>query len=123
VTGFSVARARRWGWSLGAAGALATLLLRGPGEAAGFALGAALALASLYSWIRISGAVGVSLARPPRASALFLSLRFVVIGLVVYAIVKFFGAAPAPMIAGLLVSFAAVVAELLYALWKSTSWP
>lgn len=118
---FSPARARRFVLVLGAAGTAVTLVFRGPREAAAFAIGSALSALSLYSWLRITDIVATTAKQPPLASAVFLALRFIIIGLALYAIVNFLRIPAVPMVVGLLVSFAAVVAELLYNLWKSTS--
>jgi hypothetical protein len=47
-------------------------------------------------------------------SAVFLSLRYVLIGVAIYAIIEGLGSTPEALIVGLLVSFAALTLELLW---------
>ena len=101
---------------IGLAGALAVLLWRGSLDAVGFLTGAALSLLSLRSWIRVSDGIGAGFKPSVAASAVFLTLRYVVIAAIIYAIVNVLGIAPLAMIVGLLASFAAVILELLYQL-------
>lgn len=98
----------------GIGGAAAAFYLRGPADAAGFFLGAAISLISLRSWIRVSEDIGAGFKPSLAASALFLALRYLLIAGLIYAIVKVLGINPLAMIVGLLVSFAAVIVELLY---------
>jgi hypothetical protein len=121
VIDFSPARAWRFVLILGAAGTALTLGLGGLREAIAFVIGSALSALSLYSWVRVTDAVAATGKQPPLTSAVFLALRFLIIGVALYVIVNFLGIPAVPMIVGLLVSFAAVVVELLYNLWKSTS--
>jgi hypothetical protein len=105
---------------VGAAGALLAFFIGGLKDAAGFAVGAAISLVSVHSWVRISEALDGS--RPVALAALFMILRYALIGALVYAIVNLLGSSPVAMITGLLASFAAVVLEILYEfLWKSTN--
>ena len=99
---------------IGLAGALVVLLWRGSADAMGFLLGAAMSLVTLRSWIRISDGIGTGLKPSVAASAVFLTLRYVVIAALIYAIVNVLGITPLAMIVGLLASFAAVILELLY---------
>jgi hypothetical protein len=46
-------------------------------------------------------------------SAIFLALRYVLIGVVIYAIIRGLGSSPGPLIVGLLASFAALILELI----------
>ena len=115
---FSVGRARRLALIVAAIGALGVLVWRGPREAGGFLVGAAFSLLSLHSWARIAETAGAG-RRPALASGIFLALRFVLIALGVYVIVSVLGVTPVPVIVGLLVSFAAVILELLYGILKS----
>ena len=118
VAEFSIERARRLSVLVAAAGTLAALAWRGPREAAGFLLGAALSVLSLQSWIRIAALADGEQRRSALGAGAFLALRFVLIGATVYVIVSFLGVTPAALIVGLLVSFAAVILELLYGLFK-----
>ena len=116
-SGFSVERARRLTIVVGAAGALVVLVWLGPREAAGFLVGAALSFLSLHSWVRIAETSGAG-RRTAFAAATFLALRLALIALAVYGIVRVLGVTPVALIVGLLVSFAAVILELLYGLFK-----
>ena len=115
---FSYARARRFAWIVAAAGAVASLFAGGLKDAAGFGVGAAISLVSMHSWMQLSEALGGEATGGPKRSvafsAVFMALRYLIIGAVVYAIVKLLGSSPVAMITGLLASFAAVVLELLY---------
>jgi hypothetical protein len=99
---------------IGLAGAMAVLLLRGTTDALGFLLGAVISLISLRSWIRVSDGIGAGFKPSVAASAIFLSMRYVLIAALIYAIVRVLGITPLAMIVGLLASFAAVILELLY---------
>ena len=84
-------------------------------SAAGFLAGAAFSLASLHSWIRFAEMIDPDAPqRPGKAAGLFLALRYVLIAGALYVIVKYLRFTAAAMILGLLVSFAAVVIDLLY---------
>jgi hypothetical protein len=98
----------------GLAGAVAAFFLRGPADAAGFFLGAAISLVSLRAWIRLSEGIGSGFKPSLGASALFLALRYLLIAALIYAIVRVLGINPLAMIVGLLASFAGVILELLY---------
>ena len=99
---------------IGLAGAMAVLLGWGSMAAVGFLIGAGMSLVTLRSWIRISDGIGAGLKPSVAASAVFLTLRYVVIAALIYAIVNVLGITPLAMIVGLLASFAAVILELLY---------
>lgn len=100
---------------IGLAGCAAVLLVRGPREAAGFLAGAAFSLVSLRSWIRLTQAAsGASSVPSARTYGLFLALRYVLLGVGLYVIVRVLGITPIATIVGLLVSFAAVILGFLY---------
>jgi len=113
VIEFNYARARKLTLWVSLGGTLLALIT-GPKNAAGFAIGAAISFASIHSWVQLSEALDGSGRRSVGGSAVFLALRYIVIGAAVYATIKFLGTSPVAMITGLLVSFAAVVLELLY---------
>ena len=98
---------------LGVIGTVAVLAKYGVRDAVGFAVGAALSYFSFRSWNTLAETVGASGKRPAKGSAVFLALRYVLIGVAVYAIIKGLGSTPGALIVGLLVSFAALVLELL----------
>jgi small-conductance mechanosensitive channel len=99
---------------LGAAGTIAELARHGVRDAVGFLIGAGLSYFSFRSWMRLAQTVGDSGARPATGSAMFLALRYVLIGLAIYAIIEGLGSTPGALIVGLLVSFAALIVELLW---------
>lgn len=99
---------------LGTAGSVAVLAKYGVRDALGFAVGAGLSYLSFRSWGRLAESVGASGKAPAMGSAVFLSLRYVLIGVAIYAIIEGLGSTPEALIVGLLVSFAALTLELLW---------
>ncbi len=99
---------------LGATGMAVVLAKWTVRDALGFAMGAALSYLSYRSWVRLATAVGVSGRAPATGSAVFLALRYVLIGVAIYAIIEGLGSSPGALIVGLLVSFAALALELLW---------
>ena len=110
----TLVRIRRLTIVIGLVGSVAVLLWRGPRDAVGFLAGAAFSLISLRSWIKLSEAVGAGTAPSARAHGVFLALRYVLLAVGLYAIVKVLGTTPVAIIVGLLVSFAAVILGLVY---------
>jgi hypothetical protein len=106
----------RFSLAVGAAGVIVTLVMRGPSTALGFLLGTALSFVNFLWWRSVAEAVGGSGKALWRSSALVLSLRYLLIGGAIYAIVKILKITPEALLAGLLVSVAAVVLEALYEL-------
>ena len=76
--------------------------------------GAALSYLSFRSWGKLADSVGASGKPPAMGSAVFLSPRYLLIGVAIYAIIEGLGSTPAALIIGLLVSFAALSLELLW---------
>lgn len=99
---------------LGAAASVAVLAKWGWRDGLGFLVGAVLSYFSFQSWMRLAEALGGSGKAPATGSGLFLALRYVLIGVAIYVMIKGLGSAPAALIAGLLVSFAALSVELLW---------
>ncbi len=116
---FSLDRLKRFTILIGLVGALVTLALRGPADAAGFLGGAAFSLVSLSSWIRVSNSLGAGFKPSVGLSGVFLALRYLLMAAAIYVIVNVLGISPVAMILGLLASFAAVILELLYQLATS----
>ncbi len=83
-------------------------------DALGFLAGAGLSYLSFRSWVRLAATIGDSGKRPATGSAVFLALRYALIGVAIYAIIKGLGSTPGALIVGLLVSFAALALELLW---------
>jgi hypothetical protein len=100
---------------VGIAGTVLAWALRGPRDGVGFAIGAAISFTSIHSWLQLAAALGGEGGRSAGASAVFMAMRYALIGAAIYATIKLLGTSPVAMITGLLASFAAVVLELLYA--------
>ena len=113
-------RITRYAAVLGVLGVLVALGLRGPRDAAGFLIGAVLSLITVRSWFKLAEAIGASGELPSAGSAIFLVLRYVLIAGAVYATINVLRSSPVTLILGLLVSFAAVLLELLFGLKAST---
>jgi hypothetical protein len=116
VIELSIARITRIAIVLGAIGVLAALTLRGPRDAAGFLIGAGLSLITVRSWFKLADAIGASGNLPATGSVVFLVVRYLLIAVAVYATIYVLRSSPAVLVTGLLVSFFAVVLELLYGL-------
>jgi hypothetical protein len=99
---------------LGVAGSLALLILRGPRWGAGFFVGAVFSLLGLEWWKAIGRGLDGSGKLPVLGSAVLLILRFPVVAGAVYVIVRISGIASGAVVAGLLVSTAGIVLEVLY---------
>jgi hypothetical protein len=112
----SIGRITRIAIVLGVTGVLIAFGLRGPRDAAGFLVGAGLSLITVRSWFKLADAIGASGKLPAAGSVVFLAVRYLLIAGAVYATIYVLRSSPAALIIGLLVSFAAVVLELLYGL-------
>ena len=104
---------------LGAAGAAAAAALAGLPGAIGFLLGAGASYLN-FRWLKrlvdSLGATAVS-GRPPRARvAVFLGLRYLLLGAGAYVILKSSAVSLPAALAGLFVSVAAVVLEIVFEL-------
>jgi hypothetical protein len=102
------------GAALGVAGALMLLIARGPKWGAGFLVGAAFSLTGLEWWKAIGRGLDGSGKRPMLGSSVLLMLRLPVVAVLVYVIVNVSGIASGAVVAGLLVSTAGIVVEVLY---------
>jgi hypothetical protein len=98
--------------ALGAVGSVAVLAKYGWRDGLGFAVGAGLSYFSFRSWGKLAQAIGASGRAPVMGSAAFLALRYVLIGVAIYAIIGGLGSTPGALIVGLLVSFVALILEL-----------
>ena len=112
----SIHRITRIAAALGVIGVLAAFALRGPRDAIGFLIGAVLSLITVRSWFKLADAIGASGKLPAAGSVVFLAVRYLLIAGAVYATIYVLRSSPAILIVGLLVSFAAVVLELLFGL-------
>jgi small-conductance mechanosensitive channel len=114
VDGISEHRVRRITLVLAAIGTIAVLAKFGIRDSLGFLVGAGLSYLSFRSWVRLAATIGDSGKRPATGSAVFLALRYVLIGVAIYATIRGLGSTPGALIVGLLVSFAALALELLW---------
>jgi hypothetical protein len=112
----SVTRITRIALVLGAAGLFATWIVAGPREAVGFLVGTTLSLITIRSWFKLAGSLGADGSVPGGGAAVFLVLRYLLIAGAIYATIKVLKSSPTVLIVGLLVSFAAVLIDLLYGL-------
>ena len=107
---------RRITWfilALGIAGAVAASWLKGVRTGFGFLIGAALSYLSFWRWQQVINSLG---ANPRPRSTWSLALRLLVLVALAYGIIRLLGLNPAAAVAGLLVSAAAVILEILYEL-------
>jgi hypothetical protein len=116
VIELSIDRITRIAIVLGAIGVVAALGLRGPRDGAGFLIGAGLSLITVRSWFKLADAIGASGSLPAAGSVVFLVVRYLLIAGAVYATIYVLRSSPAVLVLGLLVSFFAVVLELLFGL-------
>lgn len=96
--GGSISVAVRWGWRVGL----------------GFLIGSALSYGNFRLWIRMVRGMGEESSSP--RGAVFLGLRYLLIGAIVYAIIEVSEVSLPAVLAGLLITAAAVVAEIVYEL-------
>jgi len=110
----AVARITKVIFALAAAGVIAALLWRGLAWGTGFALG------SLVSWLnfrwlkQLVYTLGSERARPRRAVKL--GFRYLLLGSGAYVILKYSSVSQSAALAGLFVSVAAVIVEILFEL-------
>ena len=112
----SLPRITRLTLGIGAAGTVAAALIWDVRVAAAFLVGALLSLITIRSWIRFAGMLGSENAPNARLgllSGIFLVMRYMLFAAIIYVMMKYLGSAPAAILVGLLVSFAAVVLDLL----------
>jgi hypothetical protein len=101
---------------LGLVGTIVTLVQRGTWIAVGFLTGTILSLINFSTLRHLAEGLEASGTAPMRGSALFFGLRYLILGGVVYVIVKVLGISLMAILAGLFVSAAAVIVEILYEL-------
>lgn len=109
-------RIRRLMVLLGLGGASVLALTKGVGWAAGFLAGACGSVLN-YGWLeQVAAGLGPGRAGRRMRWAVLFGLRYVLLGLAGYGIVKVFGFSALAVLAGLLVAAAAVLAEMIYEL-------
>src|SRR5262245_27839792 len=115
--GRAVGRIYRWMLILTAACSLAGFLLRGWHWGIGFLAGALAAYLN-FRWLKqIVDALGAAAVRRPRVRvAIFLGLRYLLLGLGAYAILNYSALSLPAALMGLFVPAAAVMGEILFEL-------
>ena len=112
----AIRRLERVMWFLAAAGVVGFAFAGGMPASAGFLAGSAIAILN-FRWLRRGVGSIDDTARPPKGrSAVFLGMRYVLLGAALYAMIKFFGISLMAALAGLLIPVAAAVFEILYEL-------
>jgi ATP synthase I chain len=107
----AVARIWKLVWAIGAGGAIALLIWRGWTWAAGWGIGTAVSALN-FRWLKqLTEAIGGPAAKPRKA--VFLGLRYVVLGGGLYVILKYSAISLPAALSGLFVSVAAVILEIL----------
>jgi hypothetical protein len=81
----------------------------------GFLMGAALSLLNFQGLVMLAQALGGSKNSGLKA-AILIVLRYAIIGVALYVILKLLGFAPLPVLSGLLAPFGAAILEILYEL-------
>jgi hypothetical protein len=109
----AIRRISRLIWILGLIGTVAAASLRGIRDGLAFLIGASLSYASFWGWQQIAHAITPG--RKPRSSPFFV-FRILAIVALAYVIIRFLGLNAAVAVAGLLVSAAAVLLEIIYEL-------
>jgi hypothetical protein len=99
---------------LALAGAAVAFALGGWRDAGGFLIGALISFGSFRSWIKIAAMLGQTDKPPGVTTALLLALRYPLMAVAVYVTIKLLGITPAALGVGLLVSFAAVLVDLVW---------
>ena len=95
---------------------IGVLVQRGWREALGCAIGAILSFVNLRLWKRVAGSIAPDGRVPGTASATMLGLRYLLLGSIIFVIINYFEVSLLAVLAGLLVSVAAVILEMLYQL-------
>ena len=116
----SIARMERAALVIAAAGLAGVLVYAGWRAALGFGCGAVIAHFNFGLWKRIAGAVGEQGPKTPGDSkAVLLGMRYLLIGGAVFVIIKILEVSAMAVVAGLLVSVAAVLVELVLQLMRA----
>jgi len=112
------ALARIWWLTIGfgAAGSIAVAIRYGLRTAFGFAVGAAISVFNLETFRGLAGSLGGEVNKRAITYGILFVIRYGLIGGAVYVIVKYLEVSLMAVFAGLFVSAAAVLAEILYEL-------
>ena len=105
-------------WSVAAAGAMALFAWRGWTWSAGWLIGSAVSALN-FRWLKqltdvLGGAVAPGGAGPKPRKAVFLGMRYVLLGGGAYVILKYSPISLPAALAGLFVSVSAVIVEILF---------
>src|SRR5215471_1994656 len=100
---------------LGLGGTLALLSLEGFRAGIGFLLGTALSIVNFQGLEMLANALGGT-KKPGLLAGFFIGLRYILMGIALYVIVRILGFAAVPVLAGLLAPFGAALLEILYEL-------
>jgi hypothetical protein len=110
----AVARIWTLTWAMGAAGAVGLVAWRGWAWGAGWAIGSTLSALN-FRWLKqMADGVGSQTAKPRKA--VFLGMRWILLGGGLYVILKYSAISVPAALAGLLLSTAAVMVEILFEL-------
>jgi hypothetical protein len=110
----AIARVWKVTFALGIVGAIGLLIWRGWMWGAGFALGAAISALNFHWLKRVALTLGSAQAKP--RVAVVLGLRYLILGVIAYVILKYSAISLSAMFWGLFVAVAAVVIEILFEL-------
>jgi hypothetical protein len=117
--GRSLARIDRAALVIAGIGLIVVLINAGWRSALGFLCGAVISHFNFRLWKRIAGAVGEQGGKAPRdAKAVILGLRYLLIGGAVFVIIKVLEVSVLAIVAGLLVTVAALLVELVRQLFR-----
>jgi hypothetical protein len=108
-----LSRIVRFSMALGIAGAAVVLMKYGGKLAVGFLAGAIISITSFHGLRRMVESIGNPASAP---SVAFFGFRYLLVGGAVYVIVRILEITPMAVFAGLFVSAAAVIIEILYEL-------
>ena len=111
---FTVGRLVKVMTAITAVGVVAAGVWRGWKWGGGFAVGAAISWFNFYWLKRLTESLGSTRVR--RRSAIFLASRYLVLGLIAYVILRYTSISLPAALAGLFVSTAAVIVEILFEL-------
>jgi hypothetical protein len=100
---------------VGLVGTAAMFFARGRESAAGFLAGAGLSYVNFELLSGLAFVVGGASAKA-RGWGVLIALRYAIVGIAVYVIVRILGITPVAVLVGLLAAFAAVILEILYEL-------
>jgi hypothetical protein len=116
----AIGRIERFTLVLSVAGVVLLALAKDFRHALAFAAGSLLAYCSFLLIKRVVNAVSPeTAAKGAKSTATGMALRYLVIGVTVFGIMKFTGISPWPVFAGLMTTVVAVFAEIVYELMSA----